>query len=332
MRLLLNRPDVFAHPAARHPARGARRQGRDHVSDGRDASRSGAPRASWWSTSAPALGVPPCRWASWSRPRPRRCWPTASRGRRTSSRSAPTTSPSTRWPWTAAIRGWRPQVDALHPAVLRLIERAVAARRARAVGRRLRRARPATAGRADPDRAGRGRAERSVPIIPALKARIRALSSRTAGRRRGWRSTPPTAAEVRALVERRSGEAGHEHLAHAFGWLQKIGKSLMLPVSVLPVAGILLGVGSAKFSWLPEVVSNVMAQAGGAVFGNLPLHLRDRRRAGPHRERRCGRAGGRGGLRGDARHDGRRWRRCSATSRGRSWASRRSRPASSAAS
>jgi glucose PTS system EIICB or EIICBA component len=57
----------------------------------------------------------------------------------------------------------------------------------------------------------------------------------------------------------------------AFGWLQKIGKSLMLPVSVLPVAGILLGVGSAKFAWLPPVVSNVMSQAGGAVFGNLPL-------------------------------------------------------------
>ena len=57
----------------------------------------------------------------------------------------------------------------------------------------------------------------------------------------------------------------------AFGWLQKIGKSLMLPVSVLPVVGILLGVGAAKFAWLPETVSNVMAQAGGAVFGNLPL-------------------------------------------------------------
>ena len=56
-----------------------------------------------------------------------------------------------------------------------------------------------------------------------------------------------------------------------FGWLQKIGKSLMLPVSVLPAAGILLGVGSAKFAWLPVVVSDVMAQAGGAVFGNLPL-------------------------------------------------------------
>jgi PTS system glucose-specific IIC component len=57
----------------------------------------------------------------------------------------------------------------------------------------------------------------------------------------------------------------------AFGWLQKIGKSLMLPVSVLPVAGILLGVGAAKFAWLPATVSNVMAQAGGAIFGNLPL-------------------------------------------------------------
>ncbi len=56
-----------------------------------------------------------------------------------------------------------------------------------------------------------------------------------------------------------------------FGWLQKVGTSLMLPVSVLPVAGILLGVGSAQFTWLPAVVSSVMAQSGGAVFGNLPL-------------------------------------------------------------
>ena len=57
----------------------------------------------------------------------------------------------------------------------------------------------------------------------------------------------------------------------AFATLQKIGKSLMLPVSVLPVAGILLGVGSAKLSWLPEIVSTVMAQSGGAIFSNLPL-------------------------------------------------------------
>jgi PTS system glucose-specific IIC component len=57
----------------------------------------------------------------------------------------------------------------------------------------------------------------------------------------------------------------------AFAWLQKIGKALMLPVSVLPAAGILLGVGSAKFGLLPPVVSDVMAQAGGAIFGNLAL-------------------------------------------------------------
>ena len=56
-----------------------------------------------------------------------------------------------------------------------------------------------------------------------------------------------------------------------FGWLQKIGKSLMLPVSVLPAAGLLLGIGSARFNWLPEIVSTVMAQSGGAIFSNLPL-------------------------------------------------------------
>ena len=58
---------------------------------------------------------------------------------------------------------------------------------------------------------------------------------------------------------------------NAFSVLQKIGKCMMLPVSVLPVAGILLGVGSAGFSWLPDAVSQIMAAAGNAVFANLPL-------------------------------------------------------------
>ncbi|WP_422450282.1 MULTISPECIES: PTS glucose transporter subunit IIBC [unclassified Endozoicomonas] len=56
-----------------------------------------------------------------------------------------------------------------------------------------------------------------------------------------------------------------------FGTLQKIGKALMLPVAVLPVAGILLGVGSAGFSFIPDLISSIMAHAGGAVFSNLPL-------------------------------------------------------------
>jgi glucose PTS system EIICB or EIICBA component len=57
----------------------------------------------------------------------------------------------------------------------------------------------------------------------------------------------------------------------AFGLLQKIGKAVMLPVSVLPAAGILLGVGSAGFRWIPTAISDLMKESGGAVFGNLPL-------------------------------------------------------------
>ena len=56
-----------------------------------------------------------------------------------------------------------------------------------------------------------------------------------------------------------------------FAVLQQIGRSLMLPVSVLPVAGILLGVGSAKFSWMDPLLAKVMAQSGGSIFSNLPL-------------------------------------------------------------
>lgn len=57
----------------------------------------------------------------------------------------------------------------------------------------------------------------------------------------------------------------------SFSLLQKIGKSLMLPVSVLPVAGILLGVGAAKFSWMPTILSSLMETSGGAIFGSLSL-------------------------------------------------------------
>ena len=56
-----------------------------------------------------------------------------------------------------------------------------------------------------------------------------------------------------------------------FAFLQKIGKSLMLPVAILPAAGILLGVGSAEFPIFPATVNSMMAAAGGAIFGNLAL-------------------------------------------------------------
>ena len=57
----------------------------------------------------------------------------------------------------------------------------------------------------------------------------------------------------------------------AFTFLQKIGKALMLPVSVLPVAGILLGIGSAHFGLIPGLASDIMAQSGGAIFGSLAI-------------------------------------------------------------
>ncbi len=56
-----------------------------------------------------------------------------------------------------------------------------------------------------------------------------------------------------------------------FAVLQQIGRSLMLPVSVLPVAGILLGVGKAEFSWMPALLAKVMATSGDSIFHNLPL-------------------------------------------------------------
>jgi len=56
-----------------------------------------------------------------------------------------------------------------------------------------------------------------------------------------------------------------------FGSLQKVGKSLMLPVAVLPVAGLLLGIGSAHFGIIPGHLSDIMKASGDVIFGNLPL-------------------------------------------------------------
>jgi glucose PTS system EIICB or EIICBA component len=68
----------------------------------------------------------------------------------------------------------------------------------------------------------------------------------------------------------------------AFGFLQKIGKSLMLPVSILPVAGILLGVGGALLQGIEReaigvppdwvrVLLEIMQASGEPIFANLAL-------------------------------------------------------------
>jgi PTS system glucose-specific IIC component len=64
---------------------------------------------------------------------------------------------------------------------------------------------------------------------------------------------------------------GGSVLSGAFGFLQKVGKALMLPVAVLPVAGLLLGIGAADFEWLPAAVSALMRESGSVIFGNMAL-------------------------------------------------------------
>ena len=61
---------------------------------------------------------------------------------------------------------------------------------------------------------------------------------------------------------------------NAFAVLQKIGKALMLPVAVLPVAGLLLGIGATDFHTSNQVVLAILAlmkNSGDVIFGNLPL-------------------------------------------------------------
>ena len=72
-----------------------------------------------------------------------------------------------------------------------------------------------------------------------------------------------------------------------FGVLQRVGRSFMLPIAVLPVAGLLLGIGSSFTNetmiqsyglssilgqgTILHALLTVMSKAGSAIFDNLPL-------------------------------------------------------------
>lgn len=68
-----------------------------------------------------------------------------------------------------------------------------------------------------------------------------------------------------------------------FGQLQRIGKALMLPVAILPAAGLLLAIGTAMQGeslqhYLPFIqnggvqsIAEMMTGAGGIIFDNLPM-------------------------------------------------------------
>ena len=72
-----------------------------------------------------------------------------------------------------------------------------------------------------------------------------------------------------------------------FGVLQRVGRSFMLPIALLPVAGLLLGIGSSftnpttietynltniiKEGGLLYTILDIMSKTGSAVFDNLAL-------------------------------------------------------------
>ena len=72
-----------------------------------------------------------------------------------------------------------------------------------------------------------------------------------------------------------------------FGVLQRVGRSFMLPIAVLPVAGLLLGIGSSFTNatmidtyglqailgegTILNMFLTVLSKAGSALFDNLPI-------------------------------------------------------------
>ena len=63
-------------------------------------------------------------------------------------------------------------------------------------------------------------------------------------------------------------------------YLQKLGKSLMLPVAVLPICGLLMGIGYAlcpstmqggSVEGLTQIIGFLLVKAGGALIDNMQI-------------------------------------------------------------
>ena len=89
---------------------------------------------------------------------------------------------------------------------------------------------------------------------------------------------------MKNIVKKTKSKSGENSF---FSVIQRIGKAFFLPISVLPIAGILLGLGgsftnqttvaSYNLQWLLgegtilNILLTIMATVGSAIFDNLPL-------------------------------------------------------------
>ena len=147
------------------------------------------------------------------------------------------------------------RIDGVHPAVLRMID--ITCKGAAVSGKPV-----AVCGglAADPSAVpvllGLGVSELSVvpTLIPQLKAQVRALTLEAL----------PGDRCPRAGAGKRG--AGARAVNKIIGKLQPIGRALMLPIAVLPVAALLLRLGQPDLLDVPAI-----AAAGDAIFSNLGL-------------------------------------------------------------
>src|SRR3954465_10842036 len=111
----------------------------------------------------------------------------------------------------------------------------------------------------------------------ARRSQVRGFSSRLPLSFGGGRGLPPRRSPVMRGTKKPEGTREKSGLRiPGFAQLQRLGKSLMLPIAVLPAAGILLRLGQ------PDLLGKItvpvigpffqaMSAAGGAIFAHLPL-------------------------------------------------------------
>jgi PTS system N-acetylglucosamine-specific IIC component len=112
---------------------------------------------------------------------------------------------------------------------------------------------------------GRDSRHREVPMPPTNTDASSGSSPETA---------PEAVAEQQPDAKKAAKQKGAENGGTALAGLQRLGRSLMLPIAALPAAGLLLRLGQpdllGRFSAL-EVPASIISAAGGALFDNLGL-------------------------------------------------------------
>ncbi len=70
----------------------------------------------------------------------------------------------------------------------------------------------------------------------------------------------------------RCGNRGLKYIRqHWFKFAQRLSQSLLIPIAILPAAGVMIGLATSPLPFIPEAISSVMLAVGKLIFSMMPM-------------------------------------------------------------